>query len=79
MQECSELAHMTSITVGAMYLHAKMFCTLSDTILYPLQVPNFTVIIEVWPRVNRALVTNNSTMMIEVMLIEAVLIEEFLC
>ena len=32
---------------GAMYLHARMFCTLTDTILYPLLVAIFTVITKV--------------------------------
>ena len=54
--------------VGAMYLHARMFCTLSDTILYPLRAPIFTMITEVWPRANRAVVTNNLTVIIEVVL-----------
>ena len=71
---CWTLAHMTSIPVGVMHLHARTFCTLSDTILYPLRVPIFTVITEVWPRANRAVVTNNLTMIIEV-----VLIKSFLC
>ena len=33
---------------------------------------------EVWPGANRAVVTNNSTVIIKVVLIEAVLIEGFL-
>ena len=67
------LAHTTSIPVGAMYLHARTFCTLSDTILYPLWAPIFTVITEVWPLANQAVVTNNSTVIIEVVLIEGFL------
>ena len=47
MQERS--VHTTSIPVGVMYLQAITFCTLSDTILYPLQAPIFTVITEVKP------------------------------
>ena len=49
------------------------FFTLADMIT---QI--FTMITEVWPRANRAIVTNNSTMIIEVMLIEALLIQRFL-
>ena len=64
------LAHTTSIPVSAMYLPARTFCTLSDTILYPLQATIFTVITEVSPRANRAVVTNNLSMIIEVMLID---------
>ena len=67
------LAHMTSIPVGVMYLHARTFSTLSDTILYPLWAPIFTVITEVWPSANRAVVTNNSTVIIEVVLIKVML------
>ena len=65
--------HITSIPVGVMYLHAGTFCTLSDTILYPLRAPIFTVITEVWVRANRAVVTNNLTVIIEVELIECFL------
>ena len=61
------LAHTASIPEGVMYLHARTFCALSDTILYPLRAPIFTVITEVWPGANQAVVTNNSTMIIEVM------------
>ena len=46
-------------------------------ILYPLPAPIFTVITEVWPRANRAVVTNNSTVRIKVVLIEVVLIKGF--
>ena len=38
----------------------------------------FTVITEVRPRANRAMATNNSTVIIKVMLVEVVLIEGFL-
>ena len=38
----------------------------------------FTVITEVWPRANRAVVTNNSIVIIEVVLIDVMLIEGFL-
>ena len=71
------LAHTTSIPVGAM-LHARTFCTLSDTILYPLQVPILTMITEVWPRANWAMVTKNLTIITEVMLNDVMLIEGFL-
>ena len=67
------LAHTTSIPMGAMYLHARTFCTLSDMILFLLRAPIFTVITEVWPRANWAMVTNNLTMIIEVVLIEGFL------
>ena len=67
------LAQTTSIPVCAMYLHASTFCTLSDTILYTLRANIFVVINEVWPRANQAMVTNNSTVLIEVMLIEGFL------
>ena len=53
------LANTTSIPVGAMYLHSRTFCTLSDMILYPWLAQIFTVITEVWPPDNRAVVTNN--------------------
>ena len=55
------------------FLHARTFFTFADTI-----TPIFTVITEVWPRANRAVVTNNSSVIIEVLLIKAVLIEGFL-
>ena len=63
--------HMFSIPMGAMYLNMQeRFFTLTDTILYSLWILIFTVITEVWPRANRAAVTNNSTVIIEVVLIE---------
>ena len=52
----STLAHTTSKPVGVIYLHARTFCTLADTILYSLQAQIFTVITEVWPHANRAVV-----------------------
>ena len=55
------------------FLHARTFFTLADTI-----PPIFRVITEVWPCPNQAMVTNNSTMIIEVVLIKAMLIEGFL-
>ena len=61
-------ADTTYILMGAMYLHARTFCTLSDKILYPLWAQIFTVITEVWPCANRAMVTNNLTVIIEVFL-----------
>ena len=67
------LPDTTSIPIGAMYLHARTFCPLSDTILYPLQAPIFTVITEVWPHANWSLVTNDSTVIVELMLIEGFL------
>ena len=66
------LGRTSSIPMGAMYLHARMFCTLSDMILYPLQAPIFAVITEVWPCANQAMV------IIKVMLIDVVLIKGFL-
>ena len=36
------------------FLHARTFFTLADTI-----TPIFTMLTEVWPRANRAMVTNN--------------------
>ena len=50
---------------------------LSDAILYPLQAQILTVITKVWPRANRAVVTNNKTMIIEVMVIERFLYTQF--
>ena len=52
MQERSVHSLRTSIHVGTRHLHAKTFCTLSesDTILYPLRAPIFTVLTKVWPR-----------------------------
>ena len=67
------LADTTSIPMGAMYLHARKFCTLSDTFLCPLRATIFTVINEVWPRANWAVVTNNLTVIIEVVLIKGFL------
>ena len=55
------------------FIHARMFFTLADTILCQSRVPIFTAITEVWPRANRALVTNNLTVIIEVVLIEGFL------
>ena len=55
------------------FLLARTFFTLTDMI-----APIFTLITEVCPRANRAVVTNNSAVIIEVMLIEAVLIDGFL-
>ena len=67
------LAHSSSIPMGAMYLRARTFYTLCDRILYPLQAPIFTVITKVWNRANRAIATNNLTVIIEVVLIEGFL------
>ena len=68
------LTHMSSIPMGGMYLYMQEhFFTLADAILYPLRVPIFTLITEVWPCANRAMVTNNSTLIIEVLLIEGFL------
>ena len=55
------------------FIHARTFFTLAGTILYQLWSPSFTVINEVWQRANRAVVTNNWAMIIEVMLIEGFL------
>ena len=38
--------------------------------IFTLRVPIFIVITEVWPRANRAMVTNNLTVIIDVVLIE---------
>ena len=54
------------------FLHERTFFTLVTI------APIFTMITEVWPRANRAVVTNNSTVISEVVLIKAVLIEGFL-
>ena len=65
---------MSSIPMGEMYLcMQECFFTLADTILYLLWATIFTVITEVWPHANRAMVTNNMTMIIEVMLIKCFL------
>ena len=42
-------------------------------VLYPLWAPIFTMIKEVWPHANRAVVTNNLTVIIEVVFIEGFL------
>ena len=47
------------------FIHARTFFTLTDMI-----TPFFTLITEVWLRANRADVTNNLTMIIEVVVIE---------
>ena len=59
------LAYMTFIPLGAMYFMQEL-SVFSDTILYRLWAPVFTVITEVWPSANRAVVTNNLTFKIEV-------------
>ena len=43
------------------FIHARTFFTLADTI-----TPIFTVVTEVWPRANRAMVTNNFTVIIKI-------------
>ena len=53
-------------TCGCNVFTCSMFCTLSDTILYPLQGPIFPLITEVWPHANQTVVTNNSTVIIKV-------------
>ena len=60
------------------FIHARTYFTLADTILYPWQAPIFTVITEVWPRANQAMVTNNLIVIIEVVQIKVMLIEGFL-
>ena len=45
---------------------------------FTLRAPNFTLITEVWPHANQAVVTNNLTVIIEVVLIDVVLIEGYL-
>ena len=68
------LAHMSYIPIGAIRpFFTRPFFTLADPI-----APIFTVITEVWLRVNRAVVTNYLTVIIKAMLIEAVLIVGFL-
>ena len=57
----------------SVFIHARTFFTLTDRI-----TPIFTMITEVWPSANRALVTNNLIVLIEFVLIEAMLIEGFL-
>ena len=64
-------------TSGCNVFTCKNVCTLSDTILYPLRAPIFTMITKVWARANRAVVTNNLTVIIEVMLIKVVLTDGF--
>ena len=68
----------TYIPMSAMYLHARTFCTLSDMILCSLRASIFTVITEVYLRANRAVVTNNLTVIIEVVLIKVMLLEGFM-
>ena len=46
--------------------------------IFTLWAPIFTVITEVWPRANQAMVTNKSTVIFKVMLIDAMLITDFL-
>ena len=41
--------------------------------IFNLQAPIFIMITEVWPHANQAMVTNNSTVIIEVVLIEGFL------
>ena len=60
------------------FIHARTFFTLADTILYPSLAPIFTVITEVLPSANWAMVTINLTLLIEVVLIKLVLIESLL-
>ena len=63
------LAHTSSIPMGAINFYMQEhFFTLTDTI-----PPIFTVITEVWPYANRAVVTNNLTVIIKAMLIQGFL------
>ena len=86
LSQCSQIGFVTVDDFIALYtcsyvfyfhgcnvfIHATTFFTLADTILYPLSAPIFFVITKVWPCANRAMVTNNSTMLIKVMLIKVV-------
>ena len=59
------LAGMSSIPICAkIFYMQEHFFTLTDTI-----PPIFSVITKVWPHANRAVVTNNSTVIIEAVLI----------
>ena len=72
------LTQTSSIHMGAINLYLQEHF-LHSLIRPDLITPIFTVITKVWPRANQAVVTNNSTMIIEVVLIEAMLIDGFLC
>ena len=68
------LAYTFSIPIGAMYIYTcKNVFILTDMILYPLPAPIFTMITEVWPHANWAVVTTNLTVIINVGLIEGFL------
>ena len=69
-------AHKTSIPVpvGAMYLHMQ-----ERSVHSLIRPPIFTVITEVWPPANRAVVRNNLTVIIEVVLIEGFLYNNKKC
>ena len=62
--------------MGAMYLHMQE-CSVHYLIPIALKAPIFTVITEIWPCANQVMVTNNLTVIIEVVLIKVVLIEGF--
>ena len=55
------------------FKHARTFFTLADMILYPFRAPIFTMITVVLPPANWAVVTNNLTMIIKVVLNEGFL------
>ena len=71
------------------FIHISEFITCKNTFLpqsefspagqiFTLRAPIFTVVINVWPCANRAMVTNNLTAVIEVALIDIELVECFL-
>ena len=67
------LAHTSSIPMGAINFHMQEhFFTLADT-----TTPIFTVLTKFLPHANWAVVTHNLTVIIKVLLIEAMLIEGF--
>ena len=66
MQECSVHSLVWLIYLWVRCIYIQECSAHSDTILYPLQALIFTVITEVWQSVNRARVTNNLTVIIEV-------------
>ena len=61
--QCSQTVFVKVNDFIALYTHS--FFTLTDKI-----APLFTVLTKVWPHANRAVVTNNSTVITEAVLIE---------
>ena len=73
MQERSVQLLIQPLYLWVQCIYVQERYVLSVMMLYPLHAPIFTVIPEVGPRANRAVVTNNLTAIIEVMIIKGFL------